>query len=132
MHADIDPGAADRLTRGVHARNVPELGQAHQRGQLPDPVDAHERLAPGLTASDRFQVALDPRDLDLQQVDHLQGDQDSLASVSSEVQGTQELSTSEGAQIRGRAGDPVVIEHRADPLLPRRAVIGQRLSQPGA
>jgi len=71
VHADVDAGHPDRLPGGVQSRDVAELAQRDQRGDLAHPVLGHQRLAAGLAARKRTEVSLDRGDLDLEQIDHL-------------------------------------------------------------
>ena len=83
-------------------------------------------------AGEYAQVALDRGQLDLEHVDDLQRDPESLGRVDGQIQGGEELAAGEGAQIIRGAGDAVVIEGRADPLDPAGALGQQRVAQPGA
>ena len=72
VHADVDPGHPDGLAGGVQPRDVPELAERDERGDLAHPVLGHQRLAAGLAAGERAQVPLELGELRVEQVDYLQ------------------------------------------------------------
>jgi len=53
IHGDVHPGVTNRLAGGGEPGAIAELGEDHDRGQLPDPVVSHQRLAPRLLVSRR-------------------------------------------------------------------------------
>ena len=67
------------MARGGEPGAVTELGEDRDRGQPPDPVVRHQRLAPGLAARVGAQLLVERRDLHLERVDHRQRDRDLLA-----------------------------------------------------
>jgi hypothetical protein len=67
---DVDAGHPDRLTRRREPKHVAELAERDQRRQLTHAVEAHQRLATGLAASELAQLALERGDLGLDGIDH--------------------------------------------------------------
>ena len=132
MNADVQAGHPYSLSTGVHPGDVAELDECDQRGELADPVLAHQRAAAVLVAGERPQVTLDPSELDLEHVDDLQRDPDSLCRVGRQLERGQELAAGQGAQVIRGASDPVVIEGRADPLDPAGPLGQQGVTQPRA
>ena len=119
VDGDVHPGVADRLARGGEPGAVTELGEDRDRGQLPDPVVRHQRLAPGLAARVGAQLLVERRDLRLERVDHRQRDRDLLARGRRQRLRCEPLAPVAGHQLPAlRAA--VVIQHRLDPLLPLR------------
>ena len=75
VDGDVHPGVADDVARVGEAADVAELRDDGDRGQLADAVElAHECASAGLFAGDRPQFAVKRGQLELERVDHVQGD----------------------------------------------------------
>jgi hypothetical protein len=59
VHADGDAGHPHGLARRRQARDVAELAERDQRGQLAHPIQPHQRLAAGLATGELAQLALE-------------------------------------------------------------------------
>src|ERR1700682_1847203 len=113
---DVDPGVADRLTRGGESSAVAELGKDRDRRQLTDPVMAHQRAAPQLATRIAAQLLVKRRDLGAQCIDHRDSDRDLLTRSARDPNTLEPCSPLAGEQIQLTAvWQPVVIEHRTNP-----------------
>jgi hypothetical protein len=87
VDGDVQAGVADRVARVLKAARVAELGQDRDRRQRADPVDLlGQCAAAGLRARVRAQREVDRPDLQLDRVDHLQGDRQLLGCRGRELQ----------------------------------------------
>jgi hypothetical protein len=66
--------------------------------------------------------------LDVQRVDHLQRDRDLLAGGGGKLQRGEPLALLQAQQVAALR-DPVVVEHRLDPLLPLGPLMRERMTQ---
>ena len=106
-----------------------ELGEDHDACQRTHPEMRLECAAARLTTRIGAQLLIQRRDPRIERVDHLQRDRDLFASGGWQRQLLQPRAV-HGAQQTSALGQPVVIEHGLDPLLPLTTVIHQRVAQP--
>ena len=114
-------------------RDVAELAQSDQRGELAHPV-----LGPSAPGSRAGGVRALRRSRSIWAIWISSMSIISNATLirspasSGQLYAGEELAAGERAQIVRGAGDPVVIQRRADPLHPAGALVDQRVAQPGA
>src|SRR5215211_6831606 len=132
VDADVEAGPADGLARGGQTRDVTEFAEDHRRGQLAYPELALERPTARLAAGEPAQLLLERAELAVDRVDQRQRDLDPLAVRRGQLESLQELAPGGRAQLGRHAAHAVVEERRPDPLQPARALVDQRLAQPGA
>ena len=73
VHGDVQADVADGVARGGEPAAVAEFGEDRDRRQLTDPVVAHQRLAAGLVAGVRSQLAIEHGQLAVERVDQPAG-----------------------------------------------------------
>src|SRR5579862_3184823 len=116
---DIEAGIAERAPRGAEAARIAELAQDRDRGQLADPVVAHQRLAARLEARVGAQLTLDRLQLTPDLVDHPQRDVDLQPRRLGQLQALQPGAVVGGQKLPALRYT-VVVQLRLDPLLPLR------------
>ena len=127
---DVQPGVAHRLPRGGESPAVTELGKDRDRRQLADPVMGIQRPASRLAARVDPQLLVQRRDL---------CSSASVIAIATMICSRAASGRRPARAMRGlrrsagatRVGEqPVVVEHRTDPLLPLAALVDERVTNP--
>jgi hypothetical protein len=81
VEGDVQAGVADSVVGACEAAAVAELGEDRGRADRPDPVQAlAQRAAAGLPGGERAQLPVERHQLQVEHVEHAQGERDELAA----------------------------------------------------
>ena len=114
-HRRGQPRPAGQLAGTAEPGDVPDLGQHHQGGELPDARQRPQRLDPRVSDGAGVQLPVDPADHRRQVIDHRQAVGDDLPRGCGQVQLGQPAAARPGP-VAGTAVIAVIGGHRVDPV----------------